>query len=214
MRVLCCLYSVCEGPPFKRGVYIQSTDEGSVARAAGIRAGDRILHCNGMDMTCMDFDEVCFVMFFFFFRSNETSQSRIKNRTCNRRAKRKKHTRTRSNAFTSNGLATIAALSYRFGGRWRRLRFGIDDVAKKTSSFLRCSLSFYFLFSFHRLFFFLSTLSFSYLSVDSSTESPTVNNRAGERKNKVGRKVESKKKKDVTTRHKHSFFCTTRESFF
>ena len=51
-------FSVCEGPPHRRGVYVQSTEEGSVARVAGIKAGDRILHCNGMDMTSVDFDEV------------------------------------------------------------------------------------------------------------------------------------------------------------
>ena len=50
--------SVCEGPPHKKGIYIRSTDEGSVARAAGIKPGDRILHCNGRDVTAMDFDEV------------------------------------------------------------------------------------------------------------------------------------------------------------
>nr|CAH0110013.1 unnamed protein product [Daphnia galeata] len=49
--------SVCEGPPHRRGVYIQTTEEGSVARVAGIKSGDRILHCNGMDMTSVDFDE-------------------------------------------------------------------------------------------------------------------------------------------------------------
>ncbi|XP_059352087.1 harmonin-like isoform X1 [Daphnia carinata] len=54
--------SVCEGPPHRRGVYIQSTEEGSVARVAGIKAGDRILHCNGMDMTSVDFDEAVMML--------------------------------------------------------------------------------------------------------------------------------------------------------
>ena len=50
--------SVCEGPSHKKGLYIQSTDEDSVARNAGIKAGDRILYCNGNDVTFMDFDLV------------------------------------------------------------------------------------------------------------------------------------------------------------
>ncbi|KAI9555855.1 Harmonin [Daphnia sinensis] len=54
--------SVCEGPPHRRGVYIQTTEEGSVARMAGIKAGDRILHCNGMDMTSVDFDEAVMML--------------------------------------------------------------------------------------------------------------------------------------------------------
>lgn len=58
MSVFIC--SVCEGPPHRRGVYIRSTEEGSVARVAGIKPGDRILHCNGMDMTSVDFDEVTY----------------------------------------------------------------------------------------------------------------------------------------------------------
>ena len=58
LRGLLFSFSVCEGPPHRRGVYIQTTEEGSVARVAGIKSGDRILHCNGMDMTSVDFDEV------------------------------------------------------------------------------------------------------------------------------------------------------------
>lgn len=54
--------SVCEGPPHRRGVYIQTTEEGSVARMAGIKSGDRILHCNGMDMTSVDFDEAVMML--------------------------------------------------------------------------------------------------------------------------------------------------------
>lgn len=57
---------MCEGPPHKKGIYVQSTDEGSVARAAGIKTGDRILHCNGMDVTAIDFDEVLVLLTFNF----------------------------------------------------------------------------------------------------------------------------------------------------
>ncbi len=61
------LYSVCEGPPHRRGVYVQTTEEGSVARVAGIKSGDRILHCNGMDMTSVDFDEVYSILELLLF---------------------------------------------------------------------------------------------------------------------------------------------------
>lgn len=50
--------SVCEGPPHKRGIYIHTMEEGSVARMAGIKPGDQILHCNGRDFTCVHFYDV------------------------------------------------------------------------------------------------------------------------------------------------------------
>ena len=57
---------MCEGPAHKKGLYIQSTDEDSVARNAGIKAGDRILYCNGHDVTFMDFDLVEIVALHLF----------------------------------------------------------------------------------------------------------------------------------------------------
>jgi len=49
-----------QGPPEKPGIFIQSTKAGRLAREIGLRPGDQILQCNGIDFDGLDFGEAVY----------------------------------------------------------------------------------------------------------------------------------------------------------
>lgn len=51
-------FSICKGPEWKPGIYVQFVREGGIAREAGLRPGDQILSCNGLEFTNAMFKEV------------------------------------------------------------------------------------------------------------------------------------------------------------
>ncbi|XP_063702697.1 uncharacterized protein LOC134832563 [Culicoides brevitarsis] len=53
---------ICKGPEWKPGIFIQFTKENGVARNAGLRPGDQILSCNGIDFTNIAFNEAVSIM--------------------------------------------------------------------------------------------------------------------------------------------------------
>ncbi|GLV35768.1 uncharacterized protein CBL_01080 [Carabus blaptoides fortunei] len=53
---------ICKGPEWKPGIFVQFTKDGGIARDAGLRPGDQILHCNNIDFTDISFNEAVNVM--------------------------------------------------------------------------------------------------------------------------------------------------------
>lgn len=51
-------FSICKGPEWKPGIFVQFTKEGGIARDAGLRPGDQILFCNNVDFSDIPFNEV------------------------------------------------------------------------------------------------------------------------------------------------------------
>lgn len=54
--------SICKGPDWKPGIFIQFTKENGIARESGLRPGDQILSCNGIDFSDIPFSEAVSVM--------------------------------------------------------------------------------------------------------------------------------------------------------
>ncbi|XP_046394554.1 uncharacterized protein LOC124162171 isoform X3 [Ischnura elegans] len=50
----CC---ICKGPEWRPGIFIQSTKEGGFAREAGLRPGDQIVECNGINFEDISFSD-------------------------------------------------------------------------------------------------------------------------------------------------------------
>ncbi|XP_071452653.1 uncharacterized protein [Hetaerina americana] len=50
----CC---ICKGPGWRPGIFIQSTKEGGFAREAGLRPGDQIVECNGINFEDISFSD-------------------------------------------------------------------------------------------------------------------------------------------------------------
>lgn len=53
---------ICKGPEWKPGIFVQFTKDMSVARDAGLRPGDQLLSCNGVDFADVLFSEAVTVM--------------------------------------------------------------------------------------------------------------------------------------------------------
>lgn len=51
-------FRICKGPEWKPGVFVQFTKDVGIARETGLRPGDQILCCNGVDFTAIPFSEV------------------------------------------------------------------------------------------------------------------------------------------------------------
>lgn len=56
------LVSICKGPDWKPGIFVQFTKENGIARESGLRPGDQILSCNGMDFSDIPFSEAVSIM--------------------------------------------------------------------------------------------------------------------------------------------------------
>ncbi|KAI5630987.1 PDZ domain (Also known as DHR or GLGF) domain-containing protein [Phthorimaea operculella] len=54
--------SICKGPEWKPGIFVQFVREGGIAREAGLRPGDQILSCNGQDFANVSFNEAISAM--------------------------------------------------------------------------------------------------------------------------------------------------------
>ncbi|XP_075972856.1 uncharacterized protein LOC142974422 isoform X2 [Anticarsia gemmatalis] len=53
---------ICKGPDWKPGIFVQFVREGGIAREAGLRPGDQILSCNGLDFSNVSFNEAISAM--------------------------------------------------------------------------------------------------------------------------------------------------------
>nr|CAH7754677.1 unnamed protein product [Callosobruchus chinensis] len=53
---------ICKGPDWKPGIFVQFTKEGGIAREAGLRPGDQIVQCNGVDFSDVPFNEAVNLM--------------------------------------------------------------------------------------------------------------------------------------------------------
>ncbi|KAJ8724986.1 hypothetical protein PYW07_015944 [Mythimna separata] len=53
---------ICKGPEWKPGIFVQFVREGGIAREAGLRPGDQILSCNGLDFSNVAFNEAISAM--------------------------------------------------------------------------------------------------------------------------------------------------------
>ncbi|XP_055710946.1 uncharacterized protein LOC129806406 isoform X2 [Phlebotomus papatasi] len=53
---------ICKGPEWKPGIFVQFTKEIGVARDAGLRPGDQLLSCNGVDFGDILFSEAVAIM--------------------------------------------------------------------------------------------------------------------------------------------------------
>lgn len=51
-------HRICKGPEWKPGIFVQFTKDLGVARDAGLRPGDQLLSCNGVDFGDVLFSEV------------------------------------------------------------------------------------------------------------------------------------------------------------
>lgn len=63
--VIKCLYHpfrICKGPEWKPGIFVQFTKENGIARESGLRPGDQILSCNGIDFGDIQFSEAVAIM--------------------------------------------------------------------------------------------------------------------------------------------------------
>lgn len=53
---------ICKGPDWKPGIFIQFTKENGIARESGLRPGDQLLSCNGIDFSDIAFSEAVSIM--------------------------------------------------------------------------------------------------------------------------------------------------------
>ncbi|XP_041972917.1 uncharacterized protein LOC121728741 isoform X2 [Aricia agestis] len=53
---------ICKGPDWKPGIFVQFIREGGIAREAGLRPGDQILSCNGLDFGNISFNDAIAAM--------------------------------------------------------------------------------------------------------------------------------------------------------
>lgn len=53
---------ICKGPEWKPGIFVQFTKEHGISRAAGLKPGDQILSCNGIDFSDIFFNEAVSIM--------------------------------------------------------------------------------------------------------------------------------------------------------
>jgi harmonin len=53
---------ICKGPECKPGIFVQFTKDGGIARESGLRPGDQLLCCNGIDFTDILFSEAVAIM--------------------------------------------------------------------------------------------------------------------------------------------------------
>ncbi|XP_047023004.1 uncharacterized protein LOC124632273 isoform X1 [Helicoverpa zea] len=53
---------ICKGPEWKPGIFVQFVREGGIAREAGLRPGDQILSCNGLDFSNVTFNQAISAM--------------------------------------------------------------------------------------------------------------------------------------------------------
>lgn len=57
-----CFDRICKGPDWKPGIFVQFTKEHGIARESGLRPGDQILSCNGIDFSDIPFSEAVSIM--------------------------------------------------------------------------------------------------------------------------------------------------------
>jgi len=55
-------FSICKGPEWKPGIFVQFTKENGLAREAGLQPGDQILQCNGIPFLNIPFSDVSKMM--------------------------------------------------------------------------------------------------------------------------------------------------------
>ncbi|XP_037301203.1 uncharacterized protein LOC115448966 isoform X2 [Manduca sexta] len=53
---------ICKGPEWKPGIFVQFVRDGGIAKDAGLRPGDQILSCNGIDFSNVAFNEAISAM--------------------------------------------------------------------------------------------------------------------------------------------------------
>ncbi|XP_045526070.1 uncharacterized protein LOC123715200 isoform X2 [Pieris brassicae] len=53
---------ICKGPEWKPGIYVQFVRDGGIAKEAGLRPGDQVLSCNGLDFSNISFNEAVSAM--------------------------------------------------------------------------------------------------------------------------------------------------------
>lgn len=53
---------ICKGPDWKPGIFVQFTKENGIARESGLRPGDQILSCNGINFGDIAFNEAVSIM--------------------------------------------------------------------------------------------------------------------------------------------------------
>ncbi|XP_038213651.1 ribonuclease 3 isoform X1 [Zerene cesonia] len=53
---------ICKGPEWKPGIFVQFVREGGIAKEAGLRPGDQILSCNGLNFSNISFNEAVSAM--------------------------------------------------------------------------------------------------------------------------------------------------------
>lgn len=58
IKKIALFFSICKGPEWKPGIFVQFTKDGGIAREAGLRPGDQILFCNNVDFSDIAFNEV------------------------------------------------------------------------------------------------------------------------------------------------------------
>lgn len=56
------LYSICAGPEWKPGIFVQFTKENGIAKEAGLQPGDQIVSCNDIDFSNILFSEAVAIM--------------------------------------------------------------------------------------------------------------------------------------------------------
>lgn len=56
------LNSICAGPEWKPGIFVQFTKENGIAKESGLQPGDQIASCNGIDFSNILFSEAVSVM--------------------------------------------------------------------------------------------------------------------------------------------------------
>lgn len=61
-NLVACFRRICKGPDWKPGIFIQFTKENGIARESGLRPGDQILSCNGVDFFDIPFSEAVSIM--------------------------------------------------------------------------------------------------------------------------------------------------------
>lgn len=49
---------VCKGPDWKPGIFVQFAKDNGVAKEAGLRPGDQLISCNGVNFTDITFSNV------------------------------------------------------------------------------------------------------------------------------------------------------------
>lgn len=55
-------HSICAGPEWKPGIFVQFTKDNGIAKESGMQPGDQIVSCNGIDFSNIPFSEAVAIM--------------------------------------------------------------------------------------------------------------------------------------------------------